>query len=181
MESLGGLLFPLLILLLFIPIFLSGRKQRRQAQEMQQLQSALDVGDVVTTTSGLRGTVVDASYQDTIDLEIADGVVTTWLRAAVRDKVADSGVVADDLSDEHADDRGDAALPDRADLDRADLDRADLDRADLDRPGLDRPGLDRPGPDRTASATPAAVDGTPGTAAEPPLDTSRDANGSHRP
>ena len=41
MESLGGLLFPLLILLLFIPIFLSGRKQRRQMQEKQQLQSSL--------------------------------------------------------------------------------------------------------------------------------------------
>jgi preprotein translocase subunit YajC len=91
MESLGGLLFPLLILLLFIPIFLSGRKQRRQAQQMQQLQRSLDVGDVVTTTSGLRGTVVDSSYEDTVDLEIADGVVTTWLRAAVRDKVVDSG------------------------------------------------------------------------------------------
>jgi preprotein translocase subunit YajC len=177
MESFGGLLFPLLILLLFIPIFLSGRKQRRQVQEMQQLQSALDVGDVVTTTSGLRGTVVDASYQDTIDLEIADGVVTTWLRAAVRDKVADPGAVADDLSDERADDRGDAVLPDRADADRAELDRAD------------RAGLDRPGPERTASttgaatpaATPAATDGTPGAATEPPLDTPSDANGSHRP
>ena len=89
MESLGGLLFPLLILLLFIPIFLSGRKQRRQMQQMQQLQRSLEAGDVVTTTSGLRGTVVDASYEDTIDLEIADGVVTTWLRAAVREKVLD--------------------------------------------------------------------------------------------
>lgn len=89
MESLGGLLFPLLILLLFIPIFLSGRKQRRQLQQQQQLQRSLDVGDVVTTTSGLRGTVVDASYEDTVDLEIADGVVTTWLRAAVRDRVLD--------------------------------------------------------------------------------------------
>jgi preprotein translocase subunit YajC len=91
MESLGGLLFPLLILLLFIPIFLSGRKQRRQMQEQQQLQSSLHVGDVVTTTSGLRGTVVDAQYEDTIDLEIADGVITTWLRAAVREKVLDAG------------------------------------------------------------------------------------------
>jgi preprotein translocase subunit YajC len=91
MESFGGLLFPLLILLLFIPIFLSGRKQRRQMVEMQQLQRSLEPGDVVTTTSGLRGTVVDASYEDTIDLEIADGVVTTWLRAAVREKVLDSG------------------------------------------------------------------------------------------
>lgn len=90
MESLGGLLFPLLILLLFIPIFLSGRKQRRQAQEQQQLQSALEAGDVVTTTSGLRGTIVDASYEDTVDLEIAEGVVTTWLRAAIRERVLDA-------------------------------------------------------------------------------------------
>jgi preprotein translocase subunit YajC len=87
MNSLGGLLFPLLILLLFIPIFLSGRKQRRQVQEMGRLQSSLQVDDVVTTTSGLRGTVVDVSYEDTVDLEIADGVVTTWLRASIRDKV----------------------------------------------------------------------------------------------
>src|SRR3954451_15542387 len=87
MESLGGLLFPLLILLLFIPIFLSGRKQRRQAQDMQQLQSSLENGDVVSTTSGLRGTVVDASYEDTIDLEIDDGVVTTWGRAAIRERI----------------------------------------------------------------------------------------------
>jgi preprotein translocase subunit YajC len=80
-------LFPLLILLLFIPIFLSGRKQRRQMQQMQQMQAALEAGDVVVTTSGLRATVVDASYEDTIDLEIADGVVTTWVRGAVREKV----------------------------------------------------------------------------------------------
>ena len=39
--DLTSLLFPLLILLLFIPIFLSGRRQRRQMQEMQALQNAL--------------------------------------------------------------------------------------------------------------------------------------------
>jgi preprotein translocase subunit YajC len=81
------LLFPLLILLLFIPIFLSGRRQKRQMQQMQQMQSALETGDVVVTTSGLRGTVVDASYEETLDIEIADGVVTTWVRGAVREKV----------------------------------------------------------------------------------------------
>jgi len=90
------LLFPILILLLFIPIFLSGRKQKRQVAETQRLQNSLAVGDVVTTTSGLRGTVTDISYEDTIDLEVADGVVTTWLRAAVRDKVA-----VDEHTDEH--------------------------------------------------------------------------------
>jgi preprotein translocase subunit YajC len=85
--DLTTLLFPLLILVLFVPIFLSGRKQKRQMAEMQNLQSSLHPGDVVMTTSGLRGTVVDASYEETIDLEIAEGVVTTWIRAAIREKV----------------------------------------------------------------------------------------------
>jgi preprotein translocase subunit YajC len=83
----GSLLIPLFILLLFIPILLSSRRQRRQMQQMQALQAALEPGDVVMTTSGLRATVVDASYEDTIDLEIAEGVVTTWVRAAIREKV----------------------------------------------------------------------------------------------
>ena len=82
-----SLLFPIIILILFIPLFLSSRKQKRQMAAMQALQKSLEPGDVVTTTSGLRGTVVDASYEDTLDLEIADGVVTTWIRAAVRDKI----------------------------------------------------------------------------------------------
>lgn len=98
------LLFPLLILVLFIPILLSGRRQRRQMAEMQALQSSLEPGDVVMTTSGLRGTVVDASYEDTIDIEIAEGIVTTWVRAAVREKVNpaadDAGEPDDDATDE---------------------------------------------------------------------------------
>ena len=83
-----SLLLPLFLLVLFIPIFLSGRKQRKQLVEMQEMQRALEEGDVVVTTSGLRGIVTDASFEDTVDLEIADGVVTTWVRAAVREKVA---------------------------------------------------------------------------------------------
>ena len=82
-----SLLFPILILLLFIPIFLSSRKQKRAQAQMQALQSSLEPGDIVSTTSGLRGTIVDASYEDTVDLEIADGVVTTWVRAAIREKI----------------------------------------------------------------------------------------------
>ena len=80
-------LLPILFLLLFIPIFLSGRKQKKQMEEMRQMQAAIADGDVVMTTSGLRATVVDASYEDTLDLEIAPGVVTTWVRAAIREKV----------------------------------------------------------------------------------------------
>jgi preprotein translocase subunit YajC len=98
------LLFPLLILLLFIPLFLTNRRQRRQMQEMQQMQSALEVGDVVMTTSGLRGTIVDASYEDTVDIEIADGVVTTWVRGAVREKVKTEADSSDDASDDESTD-----------------------------------------------------------------------------
>ncbi len=66
---------------------------------MKALQASLEAGDVVVTTSGLRATVVDASYEETIDLEIADGVVTTWVRAAVREKV---NPVADDAGEPDA-------------------------------------------------------------------------------
>lgn len=156
MESLGGLLFPLLILLLFIPIFLSGRKQRRQMQDMQQLQSSLQIGDVVTTTSGLRGTVVDAQYEDTVDLEIADNVVTTWMRAAIKDKVLDAG----------------ASEP-------ADETTPGTDGASLDDPVGSTPSAGTP----TSSAPSATAQSAARTdsAAEPVADTPRDGNGTSRP
>jgi preprotein translocase subunit YajC len=111
------LLFPLLILLLFIPLFLTNRRQKRQMQQMQQMQAALEAGDVVMTTSGLRGTIVDASYEDTVDIEIADGVVTTWVRGAVREKVNTETASADDASDDASTDAPDA--PAALDLDKA--------------------------------------------------------------
>jgi preprotein translocase subunit YajC len=55
------------------------------------------------TTSGLFGTVVSTS-DDSIDLEIAPGLVTSWLRAAVREKVADSTVDAPESDIDEADD-----------------------------------------------------------------------------
>ena len=156
MDQLGGLLFPLLILLLFIPIFLSGRKQRRQMQDMQQLQSSLQIGDVVTTTSGLRGTVVDAQYADTVDLEIADNVVTTWMRAAIKDKVLDAG----------------ASEP-------ADETTPGTDGASLDDPVGRTPSAGTPtSPAPSATAQSAA---RTDSAAEPVADTPRDGNGTSRP
>src|SRR2546423_5377314 len=98
-----SLLFPLLILLLFIPIFLSGRRQRRQMAEMQKLQTSLSPGDEVMTTSGLRGTVVDTSDNDTIELEIAPDVTTTWLRAAIRERLNPADDVEDDVEDDFED------------------------------------------------------------------------------
>ncbi|MCY7342735.1 MAG: preprotein translocase subunit YajC [Pseudonocardia sp.] len=124
MENLTSLLFPLLILLLFIPIFLSSRRQKKQLAQTQTLQASLEVGDVVVTTSGIRATVVDASYEETIDLEIADGVVTTWVRAAIREKVpvvddtepsgAVAGSVTEDVAPPTADASADGVASERA-------------------------------------------------------------------
>ncbi|WNV89308.1 preprotein translocase subunit YajC [Umezawaea sp. Da 62-37] len=98
--QLSSLMFPLLLVLLAVPLFLSARKQKRAAAEQQTLLGSLEPGDRVMTTSGLYATVADATDESTIDLEIADGVVTTWLRQAVREKI----VAADDVDEEYADD-----------------------------------------------------------------------------
>lgn len=85
-----SLLFPLLIVAVGLMMFFSMRKQKRTAQAQKDLQSSIGVGDRVMTTSGLYGTVENTS-EETIDIEIAPGVVTTWLRAAVRQKVEEDG------------------------------------------------------------------------------------------
>ncbi|UOZ04843.1 MULTISPECIES: preprotein translocase subunit YajC [unclassified Amycolatopsis] len=83
-----NLLLPLLlVLVLAVPLVMSSRKQKKQQAAQQDLQSSLAPGDRVMTTSGLYGTVADTSGDNTIDIEIAPGVVTTWLRLAVREKV----------------------------------------------------------------------------------------------
>lgn len=97
MGNLGNLMFPLLLVLLAVPLFLSARKQKRAMAEQQQLQNSLQPGDKVMTTSGLYGTVADASHDTTIDIEISEGVVTRWLRAAVREKVEDKAAEVSDV------------------------------------------------------------------------------------
>lgn len=92
MES---FLLPLLLLVLALPLFLGARRQKKAAAEAQALQRSLVVGDRVLTTSGLRALVVDTSDDDTIDLEIAPGVRTTWVRAAIRERVVEPGAAAD--------------------------------------------------------------------------------------
>jgi preprotein translocase subunit YajC len=89
------LLFPLLLVALLVPMFLGVRRQRREAEKVNTMQAALKVGDRVTTTSGLYGTVVDVD-DATVDLEIAEDVVTTWLRAAVRDIRAEEPAAVED-------------------------------------------------------------------------------------
>jgi preprotein translocase subunit YajC len=92
------LLFPLLIVFMIGMIFFSNRQRKKQARQQESLQNSISVGDVVVMTSGISGTVVDTDDEKTIDLEIAPDVITTWLRAAVREKVAgDTDVLVGDV------------------------------------------------------------------------------------
>ena len=67
-------------------MYFSMKKQKRAAAATKQMHESLVVGARVMTTSGLHGTVT-AIADDTIELEIAPGLRTTWVRAAVREVV----------------------------------------------------------------------------------------------
>jgi len=77
----------LLFGLLGVMMYFMSRRQRRAQEQQKTLQNSLGVGDRVMTTSGLYGTVTDTEDETTISIEIAPGVETEWLRAAVREKV----------------------------------------------------------------------------------------------
>lgn len=108
-------------LVLFLPfllimggfMYLASRRQKHAMQATIDLHESLQPGDRVHTTSGMQATVV-ALTDDTVELEIAPGVVTTWMKLAIRDRI----------------------VPEEADRDDGDDrdDRDDLDESD-DRPG----------------------------------------------
>ncbi|MEU2103903.1 preprotein translocase subunit YajC [Nocardia sp. NPDC019255] len=93
------LLFPLLLVALLVPMFLGVRRQKREAEKVAQMQDSLKIGDQVVTTSGLYGTVVELD-DTTVDLEIAEDVVTTWLRQAIREVRIDDQVSTEETGSE---------------------------------------------------------------------------------
>ncbi|ALB19793.1 preprotein translocase subunit YajC [Mycobacterium tuberculosis] len=76
-------------------MYFASRRQRRAMQATIDLHDSLQPGERVHTTSGLEATIV-AIADDTIDLEIAPGVVTTWMKLAIRDRI----LPADDIDEE---------------------------------------------------------------------------------
>jgi preprotein translocase subunit YajC len=92
---------PLLIILGAF-MFFASRRKKKAMQATIDLHNSLQVGDRVHTTSGLQATIAGIS-DDTVDLEIAPGVVTTWMKLAVRDRITDDvDDVEDDIEDDEA-------------------------------------------------------------------------------
>ncbi|MFD1931878.1 MULTISPECIES: preprotein translocase subunit YajC [Nonomuraea] len=71
-----------LVLLVVVFYFLLIRPQRKRQQEAVQMQNSLAPGARVMTTTGLFATVVAVDNEDVI-LEVAPGVETRWVKAAV--------------------------------------------------------------------------------------------------
>lgn len=93
------LVFLPLLLILAAFMYFASRRQKRAMQATIDLHESLTVGDRVHTTSGLRATIAAIS-DDTVDLEIAPGVVTTWMKMAIRDRVEPDTDVDDADADE---------------------------------------------------------------------------------
>lgn len=110
---------------LLIPVamyFLLIRPQRRRQREQAAMQSAIDVGDEVMTTSGLYGFITGFDG-DIVWLEIDDNVQIRIARAAVQRKVdtavGDTAIPSDDGSGkapkiEHSDGASSTSIDDIA-------------------------------------------------------------------
>jgi preprotein translocase subunit YajC len=76
-----GSILPL-ILLVVVFYFLLIRPQRKRQQEANRMQNSLAPGAKVMTTTGLFATVVAVDNEDVI-LEVAPGIETRWVKAAI--------------------------------------------------------------------------------------------------
>ncbi|WP_395306882.1 preprotein translocase subunit YajC [Mycobacterium sp. AMU20-3851] len=88
-----------LILIMGAFMFFASRRQKKAMQATIDLHESLTVGDRVHTTSGLQGTIAGIT-DDYVDLEIAPGVVTTWMKLAIRDRIE---AADDEFEDDDAD------------------------------------------------------------------------------
>ncbi|GFG64461.1 hypothetical protein MKUB_19510 [Mycobacterium kubicae] len=87
-------------------MYFASRRQRRAMQATIDLHESLQPGDRVHTTSGMEATIVSLT-DDTVDLEIAEGVVTRWMKLAIRDRILpDDEFDEDDIDVEPAEEAG---------------------------------------------------------------------------
>lgn len=109
-------------------MYFSMKKQKRTAAATKQMHDSLVPGARVMTTSGLHGTVT-AIADDTIELEIAPGLRTTWVRAAVREIVVPGP--SEDLVAIDADEFDDVNIVDADEVDPTDQAVTDRKSKDL--------------------------------------------------
>lgn len=101
-----------LIIIMGAFMYFASRKQKKAMQATVDLHNSLAVGDRVHTTSGMIGTIAGIT-DDEVELEIAPGVVTTWMKLAVRDRIEENDFDEDDDDDFEDEESGAVELTDR--------------------------------------------------------------------
>ncbi len=92
--SLMGMLFPLVIFVVIFYFFII-RPQKKRQKSHDQLISSLGRGDQVVTAGGFWGTVKEVK-EDSVIIEIADGVKARVLKSSIANKHAqDTETVSD--------------------------------------------------------------------------------------
>jgi len=66
--------------------FLIVRPQRKRMQAHQALLSQLNVGDEIMSSAGIYGTVRAIHDDDTVEVEVADGVILTLAKGAIAER-----------------------------------------------------------------------------------------------
>jgi preprotein translocase subunit YajC len=83
----GGLVSILfLVVMIGLLYMLMIRPQQRRARAQKELQSAIDVGDEVVTIGGIYGEVTEVD-DETVVVEVADGVEVRFVRSAISRKL----------------------------------------------------------------------------------------------
>lgn len=90
----------MLVLLLTLPLIAIGwilivRPQQERMREQQAMVAALRAGDRVITAGGIHGTLVEVA-EETVEVQVAPGVVLTLARAAIARRIEDTMI---DLTD----------------------------------------------------------------------------------
>ncbi|NUT39094.1 MAG: preprotein translocase subunit YajC [Thermoactinospora sp.] len=82
MQGSGMSTIIMLVLMVVAFYFLLIRPQKKRQQEAVKMQNSLAPGTRIMTTTGLFATVVAIDHEDVV-LEIAPGVETRWVKAAI--------------------------------------------------------------------------------------------------
>jgi preprotein translocase subunit YajC len=111
MAAMDLVAFLPLLIILGVFMWFASRRQKKAMQATVDLHESLKVDDRVHTTSGLEATIKGIT-DDSVELEIAPGVITTWMKLAIRDRIEpadeDDDYDDDEYEDDDADDHDDA-------------------------------------------------------------------------
>lgn len=84
MGPLDGLLFPIMLILMFVAMyFFTIRPQKKAEKEANEMRNNLEVGDEITTIGGIIGKVVSIKEETCVIETSRDGTKIRILKSAV--------------------------------------------------------------------------------------------------